>query len=245
MAREQKLAAAFIELADTLVSDYDVTDLLHGLAERCVDLLGAAAAGILLTDQRGSLQLLASSTEAARLLELFQLQTNEGPCLDAFRSGTPVIVRNLPDAAGRWPAFVPAATDAGYAGVNALPLRLRTDTIGAMNLFTTSESGVLTEEDVEAAQALADVATIGILQERAMTRHELLIEQLQGALTSRIIIEQAKGVLAAQAGVTPDEAFVRLRRHARSTQTRLTEAARDLVDGRLDPAAVGADTGGA
>jgi transcriptional regulator with GAF, ATPase, and Fis domain len=232
MAREQQLTDAFVDLADTLVSDYDVTDLLHSLAEHCVDILGAAAAGILLSDQRGSLQQMASSSERARLLELFQLQTNEGPCLEAFSTGSLVAVPDLAAAADRWPRFAAGAAEAGYAGVHALPLRLRTDTIGALNLFTTT-SGPLPATDLRVAQALADVATIGILQERAIARSEVLVEQLQGALNSRITIEQAKGVLATHANIGMDEAFARLRSHSRATNTRLTQIATNLINGTL------------
>ncbi len=233
MAREQELTGAFVDLADTLVSDYDVADLLHSLAEHCVSLLDAASAGILLTDQRGTLQLLASSSEQTRLLELFQLQSAEGPCLDAFDSGRMVVVPDLAAEAARWPKFAPAALQAGYVGVHALPLRLRSETIGALNLFTTNPVA-FPDDDLRVAQALADVATIGILQERAIARSEILIEQLQGALNSRIIIEQAKGVLAASAGIDTDEAFRRLRDYSRSTpNARLAQVARAIVEGTL------------
>jgi transcriptional regulator with GAF, ATPase, and Fis domain len=232
MAREQQLTNAFVGLADTLVSDYDVTDLLHSLADHCTDLLHAVAAGILLTDQRGNLQLMASSSEQARLLELFVLQAEEGPCLDAFNTGSLVAVPDLSAATERWPRFAAAAAAVGYASVNALPLRLRDQTIGALSLFI-GTTQALPEADLRVAQALADVATIGILHERAMTRSEVLIEQLQGALNSRIVIEQAKGVLAAHAGLDMNEAFDRLRSYARSTNTRLAEVARALIDGSL------------
>jgi transcriptional regulator with GAF, ATPase, and Fis domain len=232
MAREQQLTDAFVGLADTLVSDYDVTDLLHSLADHCVELLHAAAAGILLTDQRGNLQLMASSSEQARLLELFVLQAEEGPCLDAFNTGSLVAVPDLSAATERWPRFAAAAATAGYASVNALPLRLRDQTIGALSLFITT-AAALPEADLRVAQALADVATIGILHERAIARSEVLIEQLQGALNSRIVIEQAKGVVAVHLRVDMNEAFDRLRSYARSTNTRLTDVARALVDGTL------------
>ncbi|HEX3813542.1 MAG TPA: GAF and ANTAR domain-containing protein [Mycobacteriales bacterium] len=240
LAREQQLTKAFVQLADTLVSDYDVTDLLHGLSEHCVDLLQASSAGLLLTDNRGNLQLLASSTEATRLLELFQLQTDEGPCLDCFRTGKPVEVPDLAAAVDRWPRFTPAALDNGYAAVHALPLRLRTETIGALNLFGAT-TGSIPADDLRVAQALADVATIGILQERAIHHSEIIIEQLQGALNSRIIIEQAKGVLAQQANIDMDEAFRRLRSQSRKTNTRLTMVARDLIEGTLDASAIATD----
>lgn len=238
MAREEQLTDAFVHLADTLVSDYDVTELLHSLAETCVTVLEVAAAGILLTDQRGSLQLMASSSEQSRLLELFQLQTDDGPCLEAFSTGRVVAVSDLSAAAGRWPAFVPAAAAAGFRGVHAVPMRLRSDTIGALNLFAGAKTGELSDSDIRLAQAMADVATIGILQERAISRSEVLIEQLQGALNSRIVIEQAKGILAEHAGIGMDEAFTRLRSQSRSTNTRLADLARRLIVGELDPGSI-------
>jgi GAF domain-containing protein len=237
VARERELTQAFVELADTLVSDYDVADLLYGLVEHSVSLLDATAAGIMLADQRGGLQVMASTTERTRLLELFQLQNDEGPCLDCFHTGQPIAVSDLDAAAERWPRFAPAALAEGYAAVHALPLRLREEIIGALNLFS-GQSGDLSAEDLQVAQALADVATIGILQERAIQHSETLIEQLQGALNSRIIIEQAKGVLAERGGVDMDHAFRQLRAYSRNTNTGLARVARDLVDGHLDANAV-------
>lgn len=233
--RDAALTRAFVELADTMVSDFDVTDLLQRLVDHCVELLPADAAGLLLSDQRGTLQLMASSTEASRLLELFQLQSDEGPCLDAFHSGDQVIVPDLAAVADRWPRFAAAAREQSFSAVHAMPLRLRDDVIGAMNLFNT-EPQSLTHEDIEVAQALADVATIGILQERAIQHNEVLVEQLQGALNSRVIIEQAKGVVADAGTLDMDEAFNRLRRMARNTNTRLADVARDVVEGRIAPA---------
>ncbi len=233
-ARERALTQAFVGLADTLVSDFDVTDLLQRLVEHCVELLQVDAAGLLLTDQRGSLQLMASSTEASRLLELFQLQSDEGPCLDCFHSGQGVSVPDLEAVSDRWPRFSAAAREQGFAAVHATPLRLRDDVIGAMNLFN-SQARALSEDDLNVAQTLADVATIGILQERANAHSEVVVEQLQGALHSRVIIEQAKGLLANAGALEMDEAFSRLRWTARSTQSRLADVARDLVEGRLDP----------
>lgn len=238
MAREEQLTDAFVQLADTLVSEFDVTELLHGLVEHCVDLLDVAAAGILLSDQRGALQLVASSNEQSRLLELFQLQADDGPCLEAFSTGAVVAVPDLPAAAGRWPAFVPAAAAAGFGGVHALPMRLRLETIGAMNLFTTAGGQALGDKDLRVAQALADVATIGILQERAITRSEVLVEQLQGALNSRVIIEQAKGIIAQHSRIEVDQAFGLLREHSRNTNTRLADVARNLISGDLDPGSI-------
>ena len=164
---EQQLAEAFVEMADTLVDDFDLIDFLHVLTVRCVRLLNVSAAGLLLTDQRGALQLVAASTEQTRLLELFQLQTDQGPCVECFRTGKPVEVVDLAAATDRWPRFVEAAHRTGFAAVHALPMRLRTDVIGALNLFST-QARPLGPDTVRLGQALADVATIGLLQARAI-----------------------------------------------------------------------------
>jgi transcriptional regulator with GAF, ATPase, and Fis domain len=235
--RENALTRAFVDLADTLVSDFDVADLLHSLVKHCVTLLDADAAGLLLSDQRGGLQVLASSSEQARLLELFQLQADEGPCLHCFRTGAAVSVPDLSVGSDRWPRFAGAASTAGYASVHALPLRLRSEIIGALNLFGT-KPGSLPQGDLDVAQALADVATIGILQERAIHNREVVVEQLQGALNSRVVIEQAKGLLAEAGSIDMDAAFTALRQTARRTNSLLAQVARDLVDGKLEPRVV-------
>jgi GAF domain-containing protein len=226
---ETQLADVFVEMADTLVDDFDVIDFLHGLTERCVQLLGVAAAGLLLTDQRDTLQVIAASSERTRLLELFQLQTDQGPCVDCFRTGQPVSVPDLPSA-GRWPAFTAAAAEVGFAAVHAVPMRLRTEVIGALNLFDTAP-GSLDEGKLRIGQALADVATIGLLQQRAIHRRDILTEQLETALRSRVLIEQAKGVLAERLHLDMAEAFTLLRGNARSRNRRLSDLAQAVVDG--------------
>jgi transcriptional regulator with GAF, ATPase, and Fis domain len=230
--REQMLAATFVELADTLVADFDVADFLHGLANRCVRLLGVDAAGLMLADQRGSLRVIASSSEQAHLVELFELQHEEGPCLECFQTGLPVSEPDL--AAGqRWPAFAPAAVGAGFAAVHALPMRLREEVIGAMNLFT-EMPGRLDETGLRVGQALADVATIGLLQERNFRHQEALAEQLQGALNSRVAIEQAKGMLSERLGLDMGQAFELLRGQARARNRRLAELADAVAGGAED-----------
>jgi transcriptional regulator with GAF, ATPase, and Fis domain len=226
----ERLAEAFVELADTLVDDFDVMDFLHQVTVRCAEVLGVSAAGVLLTDQRGALRVVAASTEQTRLLELLQLQTNEGPCPESFHTGRPVAVADLSAAAGRWPRFVAEARESGFASVHAVPMRLRTDVIGTLNLFDT-QPGALDEDTIRLAQALADVATIGLLQARAIRRRDVLAEQLQTALNSRIVIEQAKGVIAERRRVDMDESFTLLRTTARTTNRRLSELARAVVDG--------------
>lgn len=230
MPREQQLARTFVELADTLVDDFDVIDLLDTLVARCVDLLDAAACGLVLADTDGNLHVMAASSEKAHLVELFQLQNDEGPCLEAYRTGRAVVNADLSTAMDRWPRFAAAARAAGFASVQALPLRLRTQTVGALNMFHT-EPAQSSATDVDLAQAFADVATIGLLQARAISRETLLAEQLQGALNSRIIIEQAKGVVAERLGIDPQAAFPLLRDHARAHQLLLSDYARAVVDG--------------
>ena len=228
MTREQHLIEAFVEAADTLVDDFDVIDFLHTVAERCVQLLDVDAAGLMLADPRGALHATAASSENARLLELFELQTDAGPCLDAFRTGAPVVNADLQASTQRWPQFAEAAKLTGFVSVHALPLRLRTTVIGALNLFS-AHPGPLSDTDTRTGQALADVATIGILAQRDIHQAELLTTQLQQALTSRVTIEQAKGVLAERRGISVDAAFALLRTHARNHNLRLSELARDVA----------------
>jgi ANTAR domain/GAF domain len=229
--REALMIRAFVGLADTLVDDYDVIDLLDRLAGSSVELLAADAAGILLGDAESTLRVVATTNEQVEWMELLQLQAEEGPCVDCYRSGVPVSVTDLADAALRWPQFIAALTQRGtYGSVHALPLRLRLrgQAIGTLNLFH-HQPGPLPEADLALGQALADVATIGILAERAIRRGEAVSEQLQVALTSRIVIEQAKGVLAQRGELSMDAAFDRLRRYARQHNLRLSEVARQVV----------------
>jgi GAF domain-containing protein len=226
-----RLATTFVELADSLVDEYDVIELLQTLTERCVELLGVDAAGLLLGDQRGLLQVAASSSEQVRLIELFELQNHEGPCLDCYTEGRPIGVAQLSDGNERWPRFAVEASSAGFDAVHALPLRLRGQTIGALNLFWTRPADVHLD-DLRVAQALADVATIAILQERLTRSRELLAGQLQAALNSRVVIEQAKGVLAERGGLDMTAAFYLLRRTARTSNRRLAEVATEVVEGR-------------
>lgn len=234
--REQRVSEAFVALADTLVDDYDMIDLLDQLVAHCVALLAADAAGLMLADARDQLRVVAASSEDAQTMELLQLQSEEGPCLECYRTVTQVRVPDLADVADRWPTFVAAADRAGaFRSVHAIPLRLRGQAIGALNLFHREPAG-LPEADLALGQALADVATIGILSERAIRRGEVLSEQLQTALNSRVVIEQAKGVISQQARVGMDAAFDLLRRYARGHNLRLTEVALQIANLELDPA---------
>ena len=226
---QPRLADVFVEMADTLVDDFDLLDFLHTMTERCVQLLAVDAAGLLLTDGQGTLQVVAASSERTRLLELFQLQTDQGPCLDCFHTGMAVSVDDLP-AAGKWPRFTAAAAEVGFGAVHALPMRLRTEVIGALNLFSTDPRS-LEKDKLRIGQALADIATIGLLQQRAIHRGDVITEQLQAALNSRILIEQAKGLLSERLGINVADAFTLLRRAARSRNRRLSELAQALIDG--------------
>jgi GAF domain-containing protein len=236
--REHRISRAFVALADTLVDDYDMLDMLDKLVQHSVELLAVDAAGIVLADGHGRLRAVAASDEDARIMELLQLQSAEGPCLDCFRAAAPVSAPDLALLADRWPDFVPAATlDVAFRSVHALPLRLRGQAIGALNLFHRAP-GSLPDADLALAQALADVATIAILQERAIRHGEVVNEQLQTALTARVVVEQAKGVIAQRLGLGVDVAFDRLRRHCRHHNLRLAEVARAVVDRRIDPTAL-------
>jgi len=220
----ERLAEVFVEVADTLVDDFDLIEFLRTVTARAAELVDVAAVGLLLADGHSQLQFMAASDEQSRLLELFQLQHREGPCLDAFLTGTPVVNADLREAAAHWPLFAPHATRLGFRSVHAIPLRLRNRVIGAMNLFGYGVGG-LEPEDVTVVQALADVATIGLLQERAIHSAEILAEQLQGALNSRVVIEQAKGALARIHGIDVDQAFTLLRAYARNHNRKLVAVA--------------------
>ena len=224
------LAETFVELTDTMVADFDVIDFLHILTDRSVQLLDVSAAGLLLADPRGELRVVAASSEAARVLELFQIQNDQGPCLDCFRTGQPVQAEDLTDAAPLWPRFTAAAQRAGFAAVQALPMRLREQVVGALNLFR-STPGAFSSADIRVGQALADVATIGLLHERSMRHSDTLNEQLQTALNSRVVIEQAKGKLAERLGVEMDQAFNLMRDYARNRNLRLSDLAQGFVNG--------------
>jgi GAF domain-containing protein len=229
---DERLAQVLVELADTLVAGFDLMDFLHTLTERCVELLEVDAAGLLLADSGGILRLVAASTQQARVVELFQIQNDEGPCLDCYRTGQVVVVSDIraDPAAARWPQFAGAAAEMGFAGVHAIPMRLRDQVIGTLNLFQIGPDG-LNQAGSVAARALVDVATIGILQERALHQQEVVAGQLQVALNSRVLIEQAKGILAERLRTTPDDAFFILRRYARGHNRPLTELAGDVIQG--------------
>jgi transcriptional regulator with GAF, ATPase, and Fis domain len=230
--RIERLFDAFATLADTLVAGYDVLDLLQSLVENCHDLLDVDSAGILLANAQGGLEVVASTSEANVLVEIMQLDADAGPCLECFRLRAVVSVPDIDVGSSRWPDFSATALTQGIHSVYAIPLRLRETTIGTLNLMR-NERGELNQHDVRAAQALADVATIGILQERTIRDAETLREQLQGALSSRVIIEQAKGVVAETANVTIEAAFTLIRQHARSTQSPLSWTAHQIVSGEL------------
>jgi transcriptional regulator with GAF, ATPase, and Fis domain len=227
---DDRLARTFVELADTLVDDFDLVEFLHMLVDRCVELLEVSATGLMLADSHGLLRVMASSAESVHLLELFQLQNHEGPCLECYRTGAPVSHPDLSMALDRWPLFAPAATEAGFRTVHALPMRLRSQVIGALNLFHI-DPNALAPEVTRIGQAMADVATIGLIQERAQHHQDIVVDQLQTALNSRVLIEQAKGILAERHGIDPGQAFTLLRTYARNHNQRLTQLAASVIDG--------------
>lgn len=231
---EQRIAEVFVELADTLVDDFEVLDFLQSLTERCVELLQVSAAGLMLADERGPLQLVAGTSTVTRDLELFELQHEEGPCVDTFTTGKSILNVRIAstDTAARWPTFTPATAQAGVRFTSALPMRLRGQVIGALNLFSNHEE-LLPPTALALGQAMADVATIGLLNERSLREKTLIAKQLQAALQSRIVLEQAKGVLATRAGISVGEAFTRLRQHSRRHGIALTAVATGVVSGEL------------
>jgi transcriptional regulator with GAF, ATPase, and Fis domain len=229
--RERLLARAFVRLADTLVDEFDVVEFLHGLSIDSVEIIGAEAASVMLADTRGGLRLVASSEERMHLLELFEIQSAQGPCLDAFGSGQAVRA-SAAESRSRWPVFAPRASEAGFQAMCAVPMRAHTDTIGALNLFRGNDEP-FSDAELEIARAMAQVATIALIQERAIRERSLLAEQLQTALRSRVVIEQAKGMLAEHLSTTVDEAFQLLNKYARDHNRRLTDVARDVVGRKL------------
>jgi GAF domain-containing protein len=237
MTRETLFAKTLVELADTLVADFDVVDLLTRLADRCVDVLDVGAAGLMLAAPDGGLRVMASSSETMRVLELFELQAEEGPCLDCYRTGQPVVNQDLDAADGRWPRFAAEVLAAGFRSVHALPMRLRGTVIGALNLFHI-ERGEMRQVDLDAAQAFADVATIAILQHRAALEAQVLNDQLNHALNSRVVIEQAKGMVAERERLDMEQAFATLRRYARNHNLRLVDVAHDVISGTLTASAL-------
>jgi GAF domain-containing protein len=232
MPREALLTRTLAELADTLVDDFDVVELLTLLTDRWVEVLDVSAAGLMLVSPGRDLRVMASSSDAMRVLELFELQSEEGPCPDCYRTGGPIVNQKLAADDGRWPRFAPKALEAGFRSVYALPMHLRELTIGALNLFRADE-GALPEADMLAAQAFADVATIAILQHRAGAEAKVVNQQLHDALNTRIIIEQAKGVVSERAGLDMEQSFSRLRNHACNHNLRLVDVAQGVIDGTL------------
>jgi hypothetical protein len=231
--REGAIIDAFVHLSDTLVEDYDVIDFLHYLTAQCVELTGVDEVGVMIGAGAGRLQAVAASTERSHLLELFELQNDDGPCLDAFRGGITVTAEQLSEQAERWPKFAPRAVAAGFGSVHSIPMQLRSEVIGAVNLLCV-EPGALSLGDARLVRALSDIATVGILQQRTISDVELINTHLTAALNSRIRIEQAKGVVAERAGTTVDEAFAMIRTYARSRQLGLTAVCEGIVDNTID-----------
>jgi transcriptional regulator with GAF, ATPase, and Fis domain len=231
-SKQTMLGETMVMLADNLVTNFDVVELLTTLTDRCVSILGVSAAGIMLAGPDGVLRVIASSSEQMRLLELFELQTEQGPCLECFQTGDPVSHYDLTNAVARWPKFTPEAIASGFRSVHALPMHLRDNTIGALNLFHTAADGI-DAESVHSAQAFADIASIAILQYKATLQSHELMDQLNTALNTRIVIEQAKGIVSEREHLDMEKAFAALRGHARNHNLRLSDVAEAVVDGTL------------
>jgi GAF domain/ANTAR domain len=234
MPNQVLLVRSLVELADNLVDDFDVVDLLSMLSDRCVQALDVAAAGVILAAPSGALQVIASSSDAMRTLELFELQADGGPCVEAYRTGVPVVNLDLALVGGRWPRFTALAAAEGFHSAHSLPMRLRGRTLGALNLLR-SEPGPLEDADIVAGQALADIATIAIVQHQVAIDAQTLNNQLSGALNSRIVIEQAKGKISQAAGTDMEGAFRLLREHARNHNLRLADLAAQVAAGTTSP----------
>jgi hypothetical protein len=233
MTREQRIVATFVEIADTMVEDFDVVEFLHTVAVRSVELLDCAEAGLLLADASGGLRVMASSSERSDTLDLLQSQHQEGPCFECYQRGHAVFSEDLEADRARWPRFSPAAVGRGFRSVQAVPMRVRGETLGALNLLRVP-AGRIDERDMPIGQGLADIAAIGLLQERAVREARGVVQQLQDALNSRIVIEQAKGVLAERGKIGVDVAFCRLRAYARDRNRRLGDIATEIIGGQLE-----------
>lgn len=234
MPNQALLVQSLVDLADNLVDDFDVVDVLSLLSDRCVHALDVTAAGVMLAAPSGALEVIASSSEAMRTLELFQLQSDEGPCLDAYRTGEQVVNLDLAAVGSRWPRFSAHATAEGFHSAHSFPMRLRRRALGALNLLR-ADPGSLGEADIAAAQALADIATIAIIQHQLVLDAQTLNSQLSVALNSRIVIEQAKGKIAQATNTDMDQAFRQLRNHARNHNLRLADLASRIADGAISP----------
>lgn len=228
MNRESLLITTLVELADKLVDDYDVIDVLTVLTQRCVEAVDADAAAVMLASPAGELQFIASSSESMRMLELFQIHADEGPCVDCIRNGLPIKNEALSEIEGRWPMFAPRAIASGFCAVHCLPMRLRGRTIGGLNLFRT-HPGSLSDDDVVVARGLADVATIAILQYQSTIDNSTSNSQLSNAINSRVIIERAEGMIRQGTTCEKDDAFDRLRAHAVNHNEGLTVTAKRIV----------------
>jgi len=237
--REFRVGAAFVELADTPFNEQEVSGYLDVLCRRTVDLVGGGEVGVLLANSQGTLSLMASSTERMHMLELLQLQGTEGPCFESFHSGLPVVNAPLAASGDRWPTFTPLALGVGFRSVSSIPMRVQAQTIGAVNVFSTSSTG-LDASGYRLGEALAHVATIGIFHQRALDQAQGLATQLQGALDSRVVIEQAKGMVAERMGIRVEDAFLLIRGHARVQRAPLAAVAAAVVSGVLQPTELGA-----
>lgn len=230
---DRQLGQAVGEITDALVQDFDVVDVATQVVTSCAELVGADNVGLLVADAAGQLRLLAATSEEAHVIESFQVEGGDGPCLEAFTTGELVSAGSPGEIAGRWPHFARIAQREGIGAVFAAPLTMRGRPIGSLNVFSEAP-GELDADARRKVELLAGLATVALTQAERVRDHATTVQQLQTALTSRVAIEQAKGVLIAATGVDVDEAFARLRAYARANRRRLSEVALDVVERRLD-----------
>jgi GAF domain-containing protein len=229
----ERVAEVCVELSDTLVPHFTPLDHLSTLCERCVELLDITAAATVLSDRPDDRFVVAVAPERSRLREVLAVAATEGPGTDLGGTGQCVLSDAFQDEVDRWRAFGRAATAAGFESAHALPLRCRAEVVGMLALLHEHPHRV-SDADHHLGQLLADTATIGLLQHRAVSTAEGVQAQLQCALTSRVLIEQAKGVLAQQGHVDVDDAFHVMRRYARAHNLRLVDVARTVTTGHTD-----------
>ncbi len=232
MINQRALLEAYESFGRALLRPYEIGDVLYRLTDQVVEVLDIDGSGVCLAPNGGGLQLLSATDHHVAAIEDTQLTAGTGPILSAYETGEQVRVDDLVDA-NDWPEFTRFAVDRGMRAVASLPMPVDERRIGALDLFR-AEAHVWTDEEMQAAQGLANMASAYVLNHQALSESRTLAGQLQTALDSRIIVEQAKGLLAGRHGLTPNDAFGRLRQYARARGDRLHDVCRHVVEGTLD-----------